>query len=162
MIEYRSIKPITAKNIVNKNFKWLFFLRFFLIAGSFENIVVNTPINIKIDIIRYTFFQTFWSYVSVPKKEANHRLPAPATNIAILYPAIYIEDKGPWSDWGEDSILNASIKISWVALKKAKIVMNKAVKNQLFWGSVNAVSIKATIIDIWDKKSQLFLWPNFF
>ena len=47
--------------------------------------------------------------------------------------------------------------VSYKALKKAKSEINKAVKNKLFCGSVNAVKIKATIIKSWDKKSQLFL-----
>ena len=38
--------------------------------------------------------------------------------------------------------------------------VNKAVKNKLFWGSVKAVNIKATMIKSCDKKSQLFLWPK--
>ena len=74
---------------------------------------------------------------------------------------MYIEDNGPCKDCGADSILKASIRISWVALKKARIVMNKAVKKRLSLGSVNAVNINAVIIKNWENKSQLLLWPNF-
>ena len=61
---------------------------------------------------------------------------------------MYIEDIGPCSDCVEDSILNASITISCVELKKANIVINKAVKKRLFCGSVKATNINEKIINI--------------
>ena len=73
----------------------------------------------------------------------------------------YYHQCGPCKYCGADSILKASIRISWVALKKARIVMNKAVKNRLSLGSVNAVNINTIIIKNWENKSQLLLWPNF-
>ena len=75
---------------------------------------------------------------------------------------MYIDDIGPWNDCGADSILNASTIMSWVELKNAKKVMNKAIKNKLFWGFVKEIKNKNNIIKIWDNKSQLLLRPNFF
>ena len=82
--EYKYKKPIKAIKTAVKKLEWFSGLNFFFIFFSSEKIVAVIPIIIKIDIIRYTFFYTFWLYISVPKKAANHKLPAPATNIAIL------------------------------------------------------------------------------
>ena len=41
-----------------------------------------------------------------------------------------------------------------MALKKAKKVINKAVKNKLSFGSVNAVNINDIIIRNWDNKRE--------
>ena len=59
-----------------------------------------------------------------------------------------MDDKGPCSDCGADSILKASIIISCVELKKANKVIKKAVYKRFFWGSVNEVKIKEKIINI--------------
>ena len=62
---------------------------------------------------------------------------------------------------GDDSILNASIRISCVELKKAKRVMNNAVKKIFLCGSVKETSINAKIINNCVKINQLRLWPSF-
>ena len=72
-----------------------------------------------------------------------------------------MEDKYPCLLWETDSILNASIIISWDALKKAKRTIKIAVANRFFCGSLNEVSNKDRIIKIWTNKSQLRLCPNF-
>ena len=72
-----------------------------------------------------------------------------------------MEDKYPCLLWETDSILNASIIISWDALKKAKRTIKIAVVNRFFCGSLNEVSNKDRIIKIWTNKSQLRLCPNF-
>ena len=72
-----------------------------------------------------------------------------------------MEDKYPCFLWGTDSILNASIIISWDALKKAKRTIKIAVPNKFFCGSLKEVSNKDKIIKIWTNKSQLRLCPNF-
>ena len=67
----------------------------------------------------------------------------------------------PWNFCDVDSILNASITISWVALKKATNTTPIANNERFCLGSVKATNTNEMIIRIWDIINQVFLCPNF-
>ena len=60
---------------------------------------------------------------------------------------------------GDDSILNASIRISCVELNIANRVMDIVINNKLLAGSVNEVKIKEAIIINCVNSNQPLLWP---
>ena len=97
----------------------------------------------------------------MPKEEASHKLPAPLTNIANLYPAIYIDESGPCKYCGADSILNASIKISCVELNIAKDVIDIVINIKFSAGSVIEVKINEIMIINCVKSNHPLLCPNF-
>ena len=88
--------------------------------------------------------------------------PAPATSIATLYPAIYIDDNGPCKDCGADSILKASIRMSCVALKNAINTIAIAINFKLSCGFEKDAKIIEKKIKICVTNNQLFLCPIFF
>ena len=72
-----------------------------------------------------------------------------------------MDDNGPWRFWGADSILYASITMSWVALNMAKKVIVIDIDIRLFEGSVKEVTTKDNIIINWAKSSQPLRCPKF-
>ncbi len=72
-----------------------------------------------------------------------------------------MDERGPCRYCGADSILNASITMSWVALNIAKEVTDIVISVNPLDGSDDEVAINDIIIINWEKNNQLLLCPNF-